>query len=255
MNNWTREAIKSHAKLFLKSNYWTAFAVCLIAMILGASVRSFELIGRLGDSNAHEASNLILQFDSSIGQFGRFSFGPFENIFRGFWGLLSFGLGIFVILLRIVVGNNLRVGQARYFRNAIGGDNKFDYLFSTFARGEWMSMSLKLLYLDFIIFLWGLLLVIPGIVKSYQYKFVPYILAEHPDYSIQQAMNISTKMTDDDKMNLFVLDLSFIGWYLLGSLLFGFGQLFVEPYPRATEATLYRLKVEALRYVGETQFL
>ena len=122
---------------------------------------------------------------------------------------------------------------------------KFNDLFFMFgdAKSYYMNVVktqfLRMLYE----FLWSLLLVIPGIIKSYQYRMVPYILAENPSISAKRAFAMSKKMTDGEKWKMFVLDLSFIGWKLLGVLACGIGVYFVEPYLQATYAELY----EAMR--------
>lgn len=87
--------------------------------------------------------------------------------------------------------------------------------------------------------LWTLLFVIPGIMKSYEYRMVPYILSENPHIDLSDAIKISKEMTSNEKWEIFVLDLSFIGWYLLGALFFGLGGIFVTPYHEATVAKLY----------------
>ena len=88
-------------------------------------------------------------------------------------------------------------------------------------------------------FLWTLLLLIPGIIKSYAYRMVPYILSDNPKMGADNAITLSRKMMDGNKFELFVLELSFLGWYLLGLLALGVGILFVNPYYNATEAQLY----------------
>jgi uncharacterized membrane protein len=84
-----------------------------------------------------------------------------------------------------------------------------------------------------------LLLIIPGIVKSYAYSMVPYILADNPNIGYSRAVELSNQMTEGHKFDIFVLELSFIGWYLLGMLLIFVGMLFVRPYEDATKAELY----------------
>ena len=100
-------------------------------------------------------------------------------------------------------------------------------------------MFLRTLYL----FLWSLLFVIPGIVMGYAYQMVPYILAENPGMESKEALARSRAMTEGHKWNMFVLDLSFLGWAFLGLLTFGIGILFLMPYVLSTRAELYlRLK-------------
>jgi uncharacterized membrane protein len=88
-------------------------------------------------------------------------------------------------------------------------------------------------------FLWYLLLIIPGIIKWYAYSMVPYILADNPNIGARRAIQLSNNMTRGHKFDIFVLELSFIGWYLLGLLAIVVGVLFVRPYEDATKAELY----------------
>lgn len=68
---------------------------------------------------------------------------------------------------------------------------------------------------------------------------VPYILSEEPDLEADDAIRRSMDMTRGHKWNMFVLDLSFIGWYILGALMLGIGIFFVHPYYEATYTQLY----------------
>lgn len=97
---------------------------------------------------------------------------------------------------------------------------KFSELFFPFSKAK--NFYLNIVKTQFLrslfTVLWTLLLIVPGIVKSYEYRMIPYILAENPSISSKRAFELSKKMTDGEKMNIFVLDLSFIGWSLLGLL-------------------------------------
>ena len=93
---------------------------------------------------------------------------------------------------------------------------------------------------DLYTFLWGLLFVIPGIIKGYSYRMVPYILTEHPDMEPEEAIRLSQQMMNGNKWAAFVLDLSFIGWELLSAATFGLlGIFYVNPYKYATDTELY----------------
>ena len=88
--------------------------------------------------------------------------------------------------------------------------------------------------------LWTLLLIIPGIVKSYEYQMIPYLLAENPQMTKEQAFAESKRMMTGQKWRAFVLDLSFIGWNILSALTLGIlGIFYVQPYMDATHAALY----------------
>ena len=94
-------------------------------------------------------------------------------------------------------------------------------------------------YMMVLLMMLSLLLLIPYVIKSYQYGFVKYLLADNPQLKGTRARQLSTMLTNGEKGSIFVLDLSFIGWYLLGALCLGLGHLFVNPYYEATRAELY----------------
>lgn len=87
--------------------------------------------------------------------------------------------------------------------------------------------------------LWSLLFVIPGIVKSYAYSMAYYIKVDHPDYDWRQCLKESEALTKGHKGELFVLDLSFIGWLIVGAACLGVGTLWVAPYIDLTKANFY----------------
>ena len=88
-------------------------------------------------------------------------------------------------------------------------------------------------------FLWTLLFIIPGIVKSYSYAMAPYILTDHPELSGEQAICRSMAMMQGNKLRLFLLHLSFIGWAILATLTCGIGFLWLYPYIYASMAVFY----------------
>lgn len=87
--------------------------------------------------------------------------------------------------------------------------------------------------------LWSLLFVIPGIVKSYSYAMTYFISLDHPEMSSNDCITESRRIMDGQKMRLFVLDLTFIGWYIVGALCFGIGTLWVDAYHRMARANFY----------------
>lgn len=94
-------------------------------------------------------------------------------------------------------------------------------------------------------FLWSLLLWIPGIVKNYEYRMIPYLLAENPNLTKEEAFAMSKRMMDGEKWEVFILDCSFIGFILLSAFTFGLLNLFyVLPYRLLTDAELYAVLKE-----------
>jgi len=212
---WTREMIKSQAKEYLFSMYWQAFFVSLIILIAGGGHNS-------GSSSGSSVRNTNIGFD--------FSFGTFMRIG---------GIVMLFIIIRVVVGYLLEVGGRKFFIQASKGDVNLNYLKLGFEENRYMNIIFTMFRKSIFIFLWSLLLIVPGIIKSYEYRMVPYLLAENPNINPDRAFELSKIMTDGEKFEIFVLDLSFIGWYLLGALFFGIGGLFVNPYVDATNAELY----------------
>ncbi len=88
-------------------------------------------------------------------------------------------------------------------------------------------------------FLWSLLLIIPGVVKAFSYAMAPYILADNPELTAREALNESKRIMDGHKFDLFVLQLSFFWWYILGSITFGIAYIYVIPYINVTTANFY----------------
>lgn len=115
-------------------------------------------------------------------------------------------------------------------------NNGFDTAYYLRRVGGYAWMSL-------FIFLWSLLFVIPGIVKSFSYALTPYILARYPKVKAQDALKVSMTCMDGHKAELFALYLSFLGWGILSSVTLGIvGIFFVMPYLLIT-VTLWQRQV------------
>ena len=87
--------------------------------------------------------------------------------------------------------------------------------------------------------LWSLLFIIPGIIKAYSYYMSMYILAENKGMSAREAISKSKQMMHGHKMELFVLELSFIGWGIVTAVTFGIAGIYVHPYMQATMVNFY----------------
>ena len=122
---------------------------------------------------------------------------------------------------------NLAKGTTPEVKDAFSGFDDF-----------WSAFKVTLL-VGVYTFLWSLLFVIPGIVKSFSYSMSLYILAENKGKSANECIKESMQMTDGHKMELFILGLSFIGWGLLVSLTFGIAAIWVLPYMQATYVNAY----------------
>ena len=152
----------------------------------------------------------------------------------------SFFIGIFLI-------GPLSVGLHAVFlpmtRDA--REYRIEDLFYSFESSRFVKhMVLGLLYTLYLV-LWSLLLVVPAIVKSYSYRLAFYLAIDHPELTANECITMSRRLMDGRKMQAFLLDLSFIGWMLLGTLACGIGTLFVAPYQYAASANFYKAICEA----------
>lgn len=142
-------------------------------------------------------------------------------------------------LLKIFVFNPLIMGGHSFFLR----NSREKAPFSEIGRGfsPKYGRNIGSLFLtDLFIALWSLLFIIPGFVKSYSYRMVPYILADNPNLKATEAITMSRKMMKGYKWKTFVLDLSFIGWLMLSVLTCGLlGIFYVYPYIYNTDAQLY----------------
>ena len=117
-------------------------------------------------------------------------------------------------VLQLIVGGAVQLGYAHFNLNLVdGNDAAISDLFSQKDR-LWDGFCMKFLQ-GLYIALWSLLLVIPGIVKTYSYAMTPYIMSEHPSLTANEAITESRRIMDGNKWRLFCLDFSFIGWELL----------------------------------------
>lgn len=146
----------------------------------------------------------------------------------------------YTFVLVIVLTGSIMVGSAAYFIGIVRG-NKADDLnplvngFKDDFGGNLVTGLLVTLFT----FLWSLLFIIPGIVKSYSYAMTYFIKNDKPGITGQQAITESRNMMKGHKMELFLLDLSFIGWYIVGALCLGIGTLWVTPYHQTARAHFY----------------
>ncbi|MBE0601208.1 MAG: DUF975 family protein [Firmicutes bacterium] len=146
----------------------------------------------------------------------------------------TFGVAAFFLLPPLTVGYSYF--SLRVYR---GETVEITDMLSTGFR-DYMKTLVGILWMYLFTFLWSLLLIVPGIVKAIAYSMTPYILAEQDDVSAQDAIKVSMEMTDGHKMEIFVMGLSFIGWWLLSALTFGIlAFFFTGPYTATSFAGLY----------------
>lgn len=129
-------------------------------------------------------------------------------------------------------------------------DMEIGSLFEGCTNGFGENVKLGIMY-SLYITLWSLLFIIPGIIKSYSYALIYYIKADHPEYGWRECFDESERMMQGNKWRFFCLNLSFIGWSLLGSLACGIGVLWVSPYIQASTAVFYEELKREQGYISE----
>ncbi len=233
---WTRKELKTRGKMAFRANYWICVLVALILLVLlGSGMISSRSGSGININIGHNDSGNVVDFD----------FDSFPNAAKGVLALVVLGAvgaaSIVGIAVSVFLQNPLEVSGKRFFflnsyQPADLGELKY-----SFTQGHYLPIVKTMFLTSLYTFLWSLLLIIPGIIKSYSYRMVPFILAEDPTMDSKQAIDLSRSMMNGNKWRAFVLDLSFIGWYLLSALTAGLLLIFwVGPYVEATDAELYR---------------
>ena len=145
-----------------------------------------------------------------------------------------------VSIVTFILGGVTQLGYCSYLLKQYDrSDFHLKDLFSHYSTNFSGGFCLRLLTSIFI-FLWSLLFLIPGIVKTYSYAMAPYLMAEHPEWGAQECLTRSREIMNGHKWELFCLQWSFIGWILLSLFTLGIGNLFLVPYMQASRAAFYR---------------
>lgn len=227
---------RSIARDVLRGKWKIAVLVGLVASMLGAvDGMGPEVKVNVEASNVKAslelAGNTIFSTGGSLNSdLGAFMVGKYTYIM------------IAVLLtgaLYFVLGSIIEVGYAKFNLNLVDKlEGTFENLFAYFS--YWKTTAVAKLLRSIYLLLWSLLFIIPGIIAALSYAMTEYILAENPEISAGEAINLSKQMMDGNKWRLFCLRLSFIGWDILCGFTLGIGYLWLNPYKQAAEAAFYR---------------
>lgn len=219
---WNRAELKMRGNMAFKKNYVSAVVVALLMGIFGTVS---------GESSARRVSE-----NSDIYSGNLFNVGMITGLLAGIATVVI----LIVLVAKVFVGNLLKMGGYRFFILNQTAQPGIGTLLDGFRSGHYVNIVLTMFLRDLFTTLWSLLLVVPGIVKHYEYLMVPYIIAENPAMDYKEAFQISKQMMDGEKMEAFIMDLSFIGWYLLSAVTCGLLAIFyVNPYIQASFAEMY----------------
>lgn len=225
---WSRIELKSRAKDLLQRDYWKNVLAGVIVMITSGTAYS-AVSSRLASLNRR-----------------RIGFGLYGINFMMLFAslgiiLVSFLIGLSIsIVLSYFIWGPLEAGAKRYFldQSEYGAEITDIFLMVT---DQSRSLRISMLIRRVICVAGSMLLIVPGVIKHYEYKMVPYLLIEYPDMKVEEVFKLSKRMMEGNKLEAFILDLSFFGWHVLGIATFGIVEVFfVLPYVHLTEAELYR---------------
>ena len=218
---WTRKELKQYARQRLFGNYSKCLGVSLILFALHmVSVIVVMLSVTLPLEKAlvyqSEAIDVVAKFLLYVAM---------ASVFTSLWNIL--------------ILQPMDVCTCHFFAcNARTEAGVSELIHTVKETGYWKLVATRILK-EALIFLWSLLFVVPGIIKRYEYRMVPYLLTDYPEMNIGEVFQMSKRMMEGQKWNAFLLDFSFIGWYLLSGIIGLVGICYVDPYVRATDAELY----------------
>ena len=216
---WNRKELKEKGKAAVKRNYWKSV---LVSAIFAAGVGGVGLYSNTAANTQSNADTALVSAGAVIG-------------FAVIWVLVLAA----AVLISVLLVNPLTVGVNKFRLNALRDKGNVSDMGTGFDVSYKRNVKV-LFFRDLYTVLWTLLFIIPGIVKAYEYRMIPYLLADNPDMDKAEAFNTSKQMMKGNKWRSFVLDLSFILWGILGGITFGIVNiLWVDPYKQLTDAALY----------------
>jgi len=277
---WTRKSVKEKGKKSFFVSYWKCVLVGLILCLIIGTGYSFGSSGSgyiptftnifthgddvsdgiddtvsdiTGDIDVNvdiddidvDSDGFHIDFDSDIDkdEIAGYAIGAFV-VFMVVLLFISLLITAFSLAFRYLLLAPIEYGCRKFFRKNLDEPAKLSNIVYVFGP-NYKSVVKTAFLRDLFIWLWSLLFIIPGIIKSYEYRLVPYIVSENPSINFKDALAESKKLMQGNKWKAFVLDLSFIGWDILSLLTWGMLDIFfVGPYKASTDAALY----ETLKY-------
>lgn len=209
-----RQELKQQAKGLIKGKIGVLFVVMLVFYVVTFAILLIPSILSASESGIVATLGALLSIVAS------FASAPLS-------------VGLLLVYLDVAKGESVEV------RRLFDG-------FSYFVKAVVLTILVGVFT-----FLWSLLFIIPGIIKSFSYSMAFYILAENPDMSPLEALNESKRMMDGHKWEYFVLSLSFILWFLLCYVTCGIALIYVMPYMYTT-ITLFYLRLKGDNTIDTT---
>ena len=268
---WDRKELKARAKEVVKRNYWTAVVTCFLVALLtgefGTSIiikqdeslrpnffinhqniiENIEIEENIKETLNDTQINIIKAIEANLNSATKSQ----KYIFKIWDAINSFQINrtaigtiliigaILAFLFIVFIADPLIVGGKRYFLKARNNNAKIGEIKVIFQKGNLLNIAITMFLRNIYNALWYLT-IIGGVIKTYEYRMIPYILAENPRIKRKEAFELSKQMMKGNKWKTFILDMSFFGWNFLSVLTLGILSIFyVNPYNAATIAELY----------------
>lgn len=230
---FVRAELKNQAKQIMRKRFFSMMLVCLIASFVTGLMIELSL-----DTETETA--ILYLFD-------RISFSVNYN--RAL--MMAVPFGAVAILWGIFISNPAIVGVYSFFKHCSYDAEKFEDIWSGFKYNY--GHNVKVMFMMRLkVFFWTLLFIIPGIMKSFSYYFVPYLLSDYPDLETDEILAMSEKMANGMRFEIFVLNLSFFLWELLAAFTavftLGLSVVALGVYVYQTDAQLYHWAKEYRLY-------
>lgn len=255
---WSRKELKRKAKRVLTVNYWRMVLVAFIMALItgGVATGTYKFsnkdIGFKGVSDNKQGDEIKWQeFKDDLQAASDAVEEAVETRLEDEETVAAVVVFLIIFLVALLIGfvvaagisiflkNPLVVGANGFFISNADGEGELSNLGLAF-RSNYKQIVLGMFLKGAFSFLWSLLLIVPGIIKAYEYRMIPYILADNPEIKQRDAFELSKKMMYGNKWRAFVLDLSFIGWQFLNLITIGIlGIFYVNPFKMQTDANLY----------------
>lgn len=219
------KVIKSNARDFIRGRLWMFWSVLLVVGIIESLANSLpqwifgDRLSNLSDIIAGNPDNIPKEISSSV---------------FGWYYVLNVLITIVLIPLNIGIAQNVLAWSR-------GEDvNKWKVLFGGFNSAKIFFKQVGVVVLNTIMCaLWAILLIVPGIIKGLAYSMYPYVLRDEPDLSVWQTLKKSEAIMKGYKGKLFLMYLSFVGWFILGAFTFGILYIWLTPYVMTSTVKFY----------------
>ena len=270
---WTRKSVKEKGKKAFFGNFWKSVLVSIILGItLGAASSGFSsgsslsssvtsLIKTMTESQSGSTNGTItytddqgdshnVTFDLDLSDPTSVDQDEVKFVVSTVLAILAIGFVIYLVItvfalaFKYLLLTPFEYGCRKFFRKNLDEPAKLSNIVYVFD-SHYKNIVKTAFLTDLFIWLWSLLFIVPGIIKAYSYRLVPYIMSENPDINFRDAQAESARLMKGNKWKSFVLDLSFIGWDILSLLTWGTLEIFfVGPYKASADAALY----ESIKY-------